>query len=114
MSKTFDPFFDGYRHLRPLSSEILRDLARNECAPRDYRKAAVELLVDRKSPFVKHADLFGLVQELEVELDGIQFEFPAPEPGPGPLTTSITTATMFSDGPSQVKEELNAPRPEPV
>jgi hypothetical protein len=95
-----NPFFDFYAHLRSFPDPILRDLARNESAPHDYRKYAVELLVNRKSPFAKHPDLREFVTELEVELDGIVFEHPAP--GPGPLVASITTATIFSDG---VEEE---------
>ena len=92
-----NPFFDFYAHLRSFNEVILRDLARNEAAPRDYRKYAVELLVNRKSPFAKHPDLREFVNELEVELDGIVFEHPAPS-GLGPLTAGVTTKTMFMDG----------------
>jgi len=97
MPKIADPFFDGYRHLQPLPDSTLRDLARNEAAPRDYRKFATELLWVRKSPYVKHTDLQEFVQEISAEYEGIQFEFPAPEvePGPGPLTSGVTTTTMF-------------------
>ena len=93
-----NPFFDHYLHLRPLPDATLRDLGRNEAAPRDYRKFAVELLLHRRSPYAKHSDLQQFVAELETEMDGIQTEFPAPEPvdpGPGPLTCSVTTKTMF-------------------
>lgn len=98
MPKTIaDPFSDGYRHLNHLPDSTLRDTARNEAAPRDYRKFAVELLWVRKSPYVKHTDLREFVQEIEAEYEGISFEFPAPkvEEGPGPLTSGVTTATMF-------------------
>ena len=91
-----NPFFDHYLHLRSLPDATLRDLGRNEAAPRDYRKFAVELLLNRRSPYAKHSDLQQFVVELEAEMDGIQTEFPAPEPvGPGPLTCSVTTKTMF-------------------
>lgn len=93
-----NPFFDHYLHLRSLPDATLRDLGRNEAAPRDYRKFAVELLLNRRSPYAKHSDLQQFVTELEAEMDGIQTEFPAPEPvdpGPGPLTCSVTTKTMF-------------------
>lgn len=92
-----DPFNDNNRHLLPLPDSILRDLGRNEAATREYRKAAVEILWNRKSPYVKHSDLRQFVEELEIELDGIVFDHPAS--GPGPLTSSVTTRTMFSDGP---------------
>ena len=88
-----DPFDDHGRHLQSLPDSTLRDLGLNECADRDYRKLAVEILFNRKSPYLKHEGLREFVQELEIELEGIQFEFPAP--GPGPMTSSITTATMF-------------------
>ena len=97
MPKIVDPFDDHGRHLVPLPDSTLRDLARNECAPHDYRKLAVEILLTRKSPFVKHEDLRQFVQELEVELDGIQFEFPAPETGLGPLTAGFTTKNLFGE-----------------
>jgi hypothetical protein len=93
-----NPFFDHYLHLRSLPDSTLRDLGRNEAAPRDYRKFAVELLLNRRSPYAEHSDLQQFVTELEAEMDGIQTEFPAPEPvdpGPGPLTCSVTTKTMF-------------------
>ena len=91
-----DPFDDQNRHLLDLPDHVLRDLARNDCAQRDYRKLAVEILCNRKSRLAQHEDLREFVQELEVEFEGIQFEFPAIEvSGPGPLTSSITTKTMF-------------------
>ena len=64
-----------------------------------HRKLAVEMLVGRKSPFARHADLLPFITELAVELDGIELNHPAPESGPGPLTSSVTTVTMFNDGP---------------
>ena len=95
MPKIVDPFFDGNRHLLPLPDAPLRDLARNGAAPREYRKAAVEILFHRKSPYVKHQDLREFVAELEIELDGIVFEHPAPS-GPGPLSASMTTKNIFA------------------
>ena len=101
-----DPLFDHYAHLKTFPDSVLRDLARNESAPRDYRKFAVELLVNRRSAFAKHPDLREFVAELEVELDGIDFEPRATEPGPGPLSASITTKTMFG----QLEEDpIDAP-----
>jgi hypothetical protein len=87
-----DPFFDNYAHLTQFPDHILRDLGRNDAAPHDYRKQAVELLVVRKSPFAKHEDLRRFVEELNVELDGVEFEHPPQTPT---LRASVTTATMF-------------------
>ena len=98
MAKT-DPLFDHYLHLKTFTNEVLRDLGRNEAAPREYRKFAVELLLTRKSPFAMHEDLQVFVGELRAELDGIQFDFPAPEPSPVPqIKASVTTSTLFGDG----------------
>lgn len=105
-----DPFFDFHAHLKLLPDHVLRDLARNDCAGWDYRKHAVEVLHVRKSPMVYHPDLKELHAELEAELDGLIFDHPdlsvtnAPnlpslQTVTGPLVASVTTATMFSDGP---------------
>ena len=91
-----DPFANFHKTLVTFPDHALRDLARNESTQREYRKAAVEILVNRKSPFSQHPDLRVLVDELEIELEGIQFEFPAPS-GNGPLSASITTETMQED-----------------
>jgi hypothetical protein len=94
---TKDPFEDNARHLRGFPDHVLLDIARNDAAQKPYRLLAVEILQVRKSPLIKHPDIQFLVSELEIELDGIVFEHPAP--GPGPLTASVTTETMFADGP---------------
>ena len=93
-----DPFSDQYRHLKHLPDYVLLDIARNESAQRDYRLFAVELLQARKSEKITHPEVQHLVQELEIELDGLVFEHPAP-PSTGPMTASVTTATMFADNP---------------
>jgi hypothetical protein len=98
-----DPFFDYYLHQTLLPDSVLRDLARNECAERSYRKNAVEILRNRKSPLVRHEDLRDLLEEIEAELEGIQYEFPAlsdekkEEPTQGAPSASITTRTMFGN-----------------
>jgi hypothetical protein len=91
-----DPWNDHNAHLKDLPDYVLFDVARNEAAQRPYRRRAVEILVNRKSPRVKHPDLRELVRELEIELDGIQFEYPAPQ-GPGPLVASVTTDTLNAE-----------------
>lgn len=54
-------------HLGHLPGHILFDLARNEAAPREWRKAAVELLIDKNYPQAKHPDLALLVLEIKNE-----------------------------------------------
>lgn len=120
---TRDPFEDNSQHLKTFPDHVLLDIARNDAAQKPYRLLAVEILQVRKSPLIKHPDIQFLVSELEIELDGIVFEHPAPS-GPGPLTSSITTATMFSDGPvienessdslSEVVEIVPTTDPSPV
>jgi hypothetical protein len=78
----------------------------------------------RKSPHAQHEDLQGFVAEIEAELDGLVFEYPDPSvtntpnlpslatTTPGPLTASVTTKTMFSDGP--VDPESPDPEPDTV
>ena len=110
--QTVDPFDDRGRHLKHLTDEILRDTARNECAPRDYRKLAVEILLVRKSPYVKHEDLRELVHELNIELDGLQFEYPAPPPSPT-MTAGFTTKNLFGEEvPIPEVKDQDAPQPE--
>lgn len=91
-----DPWNDHNAHLKDMPDQVLFDVARNESAQRPYRRHAVEILVTRKSPRVKHPDLQDLVKELEIELDGIQFEYPAAQ-GVGPLVASVTTDSMFGE-----------------
>lgn len=54
-------------HIGHLPAQILLDLARNEAATRDWRKAAVELLIDKGFPQANHPDLAGLVMEINAE-----------------------------------------------
>ncbi len=107
-----DPFFDYHAHLKVLPDYVLRDIARNDCAERDYRRQAVEVLVVRKSPLANSPELADLKAELDIELEGVQFEYPAFEEAPpknsGPLVASVTTATMFLETPeaAQVLDEV--------
>jgi hypothetical protein len=107
---TTDPFDDKGRHLTPLTSETLRDVARNGAAPYDYRKLAAEILRTRRSPYYHHSDLREFKIELEAELDGVQFELPAPDPAPAPnpMKAGFTTQTMFG-GETTDMEALRKP-----
>lgn len=89
-----DPFDDKGIHLKGFPDSTLLDIARNSAARRDYRLTAVEILKVRKSPRINHPDIQDLVRELEIELDGIEFEHPAPS---GALKASVTTKTMAED-----------------
>lgn len=102
-----DPWNDYDAHLKEFPDQVLFDVARNESAQRPYRRHAVEILVTRKSPRVKHPDLQDLVKELEIELDGIQFEYPAAQ-GPGPLVASVTTDTMWANDVVEAEVEFHA------
>src|SRR5271155_1170530 len=54
-------------HLSGLSAEVLRDLARNEAASKEWRKAAVELLIKKQHVFANHSDLRELKMEIQAE-----------------------------------------------
>jgi hypothetical protein len=54
-------------HLSHLSPEVLRDLARNEAASKEWRKAAVELLLEKKHSHANHPELRQLVFEIKAE-----------------------------------------------
>jgi hypothetical protein len=114
-----DPL-DSIHITKTFPDHVLLDIARNGSAQQDYRLLAVEILHARKSPKLQHPDIQFLVRDLEIELEGIVFEHPAPS-GPGPLTASVTTETMFADGPIQneftgfdgVEVEADIPPTEP-
>jgi hypothetical protein len=50
-----------------LPGQILFDLARNDAASREYRKAAVELLYDRQYRQADHPELALMLAELKAE-----------------------------------------------
>ena len=54
-------------HILHLTGEVLRDLARNESASREMRKAAVEILMDKNHPFAGHPELRLYVLEIQAE-----------------------------------------------
>lgn len=53
--------------LEPLTSEVLRDIARNESSPRPWRKAAIKFLISRKHPYQNHPDFRELKDEINEE-----------------------------------------------
>ena len=54
-------------HLGGLPGHVLLDLARNESAPREWRKAAVELLLDKGFAQANHPELTAVVMEIRAE-----------------------------------------------
>ncbi len=89
--------------LQDMTSEILRDLARNDSAPRDQRKAAVKLLLDSGHAYAHNPDLYFLVSEILKETAAVEevkdivtsaIEADVFE-GHGPHA-SVTTKTMFA------------------
>jgi len=98
MPKKIDPF-DNLAYVRTFPDAALRDIGRNESCSREYRKLAVEVLLNRKSSYANHTDLREFVEEIGIELEGIQTEYPAPQPivetSTGPLTASVTTASLY-------------------
>jgi len=62
-----------------------------------------------------------LVEELEIELEGIVFEHPAPS-GPGPMTAGVTTRTLYgasdevidNTGPISPEAPVDVPPTEPA
>lgn len=59
-------------HLQNLTPEVLRDIARNESATREWRKAATKFLLDRKHPFANHPDVRELLAEILKEREAEQ------------------------------------------
>ncbi len=53
--------------LEPLTSEVLRDIARNESSPRPWRKAAIKFLAKRNHPYQNHPDFLELKNEIKEE-----------------------------------------------
>ena len=90
---TRDLWDDRNEQLGMLPDAALFDLARNEAAEHRYRLFAVEILMGRKSKRILHPELRGLVHELNIELEGIQFEYPAPSSSP--MVASVTTETLY-------------------
>lgn len=98
------------RELDPLPGHILLSLARNESASREWRKAAVELMLDKGYKEANHPDLNMILLEIqgerrarqEVEAvveSAAESELPDQDDSPsgGALQASFTTSTMQQD-----------------
>lgn len=94
-------------HLKDLPPQILFDLARNEAAPRDWRRAALQLLIDHHCPQANHPDLAILA--MEIKLVGaepvakhdvqavVESAMEAELPAVGAPSASFTTASLMQD-----------------
>ena len=94
-----------------MPSSVLFDLARNESARWEARKAATALLVDRADSRTKHAELAVLVQQIAHEVIGgtqsipeqRKFDWPPEQPPPSPPvdrgapSAGFTTKNMFQE-----------------
>jgi hypothetical protein len=58
---------DRDRVLDPLPASVLLDIARNEAAPSEWRKAATKLLRHKGYSQANHPDLLWFVKDLEKE-----------------------------------------------
>src|SRR5690242_4549031 len=89
-----------------LPAQILLALARNEAATREWRKAAVQMMMDKNFD-VSHPDLSLLVLEIKAEQDAKQevqaiveaaaetdMDAEPGEPESGPFKASFTTDSM--------------------
>jgi hypothetical protein len=106
--------------IQHLTSENLRDLARNEAAPKESRLAAVEILKQRKSKHVNHPELIDLSREHFLRLN--PEECPPGEPDPDSAikpepeevvdedrsAEELLLQDLFQDGPGMENE----PEPE--
>jgi len=91
-------------NLEEMPSNILFDIARNESASREYRKAAVRLMLKHRYPKTDHPDLLLLRQEVEAEIaaendvqDIVEQAIEAPLPAKeefGALKASFTTKDL--------------------
>lgn len=98
--------------LANLPGQILLDnIARNPACSKEWRKAAVEIMIDNKFPQAQHPELVGMVMEImaersakkevedvvETAIEGpIQVDpvVPVQVKPAGPLRASVTTATL--------------------
>ena len=88
-------------HLGHLPEQILFDLARNEAAPREWRKAAVEIMLDKNFVKVNHPELAWFVSEIQQARSArqdveavVETAIEAPLPEANTPSASVTTATL--------------------
>lgn len=87
-------------HLGNLPPQILLDLARNEAATREWRKAAVQLLLDHNFSQAAHPDLATLVMEINNEHTAkhdVQAVVESAIEEELPFAASVTTRSLVHD-----------------
>jgi hypothetical protein len=84
-----------------LPGEILFSLARNDAASPDFRKAAIELMLEKGCPQANAPELALLVSEVKrgqaakLEVESIVESAIEQEiPNPGPFRASVTTTSL--------------------
>ncbi len=96
-------FNQRWDHMKYLPAQILLDLARNEAASREWRKAALQLLIENHYPQANHPDLGVLRLEIEMEhtaKDDVRAVVESAIEGEIPehtLSASVTTASLQQD-----------------
>ena len=96
-----------------LPGEILFSLARNDSASPDFRKAAVQLLLEKGCHQANNPELAVMVAEVKrsydakVEVEAIVESAIEAELPSGPFRASVTTQTMFADPIIQNASKLN-------
>lgn len=99
MSVFLDPGSPA-EQLQNLSAEVLFSLARNDSGRPEFRKAAVELLMDGGYPQASSPELLLMVDAIKREREArgevkaiVESAIEAPIPA-GPLRASVTTKTL--------------------
>jgi hypothetical protein len=95
------PNYFNKDEIKNYPGHVLLDIARNGSASREWRKAAVEFLIDNKFPQVKHPELAAIVMEIQAEREArgeveavVESAIEAPI-SQGPFQCGVTTATMY-------------------
>ena len=87
-----------------LAESNLFDLARNESASNEFRKAAVSLLLDKGFKKAQHPELSLILAEIKKEREArgeveaiVESAIEAPIPHSPALTASVTTKSLFGN-----------------
>lgn len=89
-------------HLGHLPGQILLDVARNEAAPREWRKAAVQIMLDKNCHQASHPDLAFLVIEIQAEAEAkaeVESVVESAIEGPLQVDTAVPTQVLPAEKP---------------
>jgi hypothetical protein len=97
-------------HLGHLPGFILRDIARNDAAPREWRKAAVEIMLEKGCAEVSHPELAELLREVKAHHEAksevqsiVESAIESPlddhvsQKQAGPFSAGFTTQSLYQD-----------------